>query len=87
MHRDTDFNGQIEVIESFTSQTCSKNIKICLSEEESLGTFTERYVIGDTPTVLIFNRAKEANRLLGQAPPQVLGEFVSQSRAVSKGVE
>lgn len=87
MHRDSDFHGQIEVIERITARTYGDRLKVCLLEEESVGVFREKYGVGGTPTFLIFTGGREMSRLLGQAESGILKEFLSQTFACDKGGE
>lgn len=87
MHRDSDFQRQIEVIERITAKTYGDRLKVCLLEEESVGVFRKRYGVGGTPTFLIFTGGREMSRLLGQAEPEILKEFLSQTLACDKGGE
>lgn len=79
MHRDIDFDGQIEVIERITAKTCGRSLKVCLLEEESMGVFRESYGVGGTPTFLLFRGGREMGRLLGQAEAGTLEEFLSRT--------
>ncbi|GAF80641.1 unnamed protein product, partial [marine sediment metagenome] len=85
MHRDPDFHGQIEVIERVTAKTYGDRLKVCLLEEESVGVFMEKYGVGGTPTFLIFTGGREMSRLLGQAEPGILKEFLFRTLACDEG--
>ena len=87
MHRDPDFHGQIELIEYITAKTYGDRLKVCLLEKESAEVFRETYGVGGTPTFLIFTGGREMSRLLGQAEPEILKEFLSQTLACDKGGE
>ena len=81
MHQDSDFHGQIEIIERTTAESYCDRLKVCLLEEESVGVFREKYSVGGTPTFIVFRDGREISRLLGQAESAILQEFLSQTLA------
>lgn len=85
MHPDPEFQGQLEVIADTCGATEGNNLKVCLLKEESVGVFGETYGVGGTPTFLLFKDGKEMNRLLGQAEPDILKAFLSQTLAEKGG--
>jgi len=87
MHQDPDLHGQIELVEHITAKTYGDRVKMCLLEEESVEVFRETYGVSGTPTFLIFTGGREMSRLLGQADPEILKEFLSQTLAGDKGGE
>ncbi|MBW1782966.1 MAG: thioredoxin family protein [Deltaproteobacteria bacterium] len=87
MHRDPDFSGQLEVIHRVVTKTCGDRLKVCLLKEDSVGVFRETYGVGGTPTFLLFRGGREMSRLLGQAEPGVLKEFLSRTLSSDIGGE
>ena len=87
MHQDSDFYGQIEIIERITSESYCHRLKVCLLKEESVGVFREKYGVGGTPTFIVFRGGREISRLLGQAESAILQEFLSQTLSSNQGGE
>ncbi|MBW1731656.1 MAG: hypothetical protein JRH08_14930 [Deltaproteobacteria bacterium] len=73
--RDSDFNKQIEVMETVHS-AFSEKLKACLLEQDFVEVFMEMYDIKGTPTFVMFTGGREKARLLGQIAPETLRNFV-----------
>ena len=73
--RDSDFNKQIEVMETVHS-AFSEKLKACLLEQDFVELFMKMYDIKGTPTFIMFAGGQEKARLLGQAAPETLRDFV-----------
>lgn len=78
MHRDSEFQEQIDVIEGMC-KTYGERLKACLIEEEFIGGFKEKFNVKGTPTFMIFIGGTEEGRMLGQAEQQTLEDFLSRT--------
>lgn len=83
MHRDSDFQEQIDVIEG-VCRTMVRRLKACLMEEEFIGAFKEKFEVKGTPTVMIFIGGVEKGRMLGQVEQKALKDFVSQTLSLDQ---
>ena len=73
--RDSEFNKQIEVMETVHNAFCER-LKACLLEQDFVELFMKMYHIKGTPTFIMFAGGQEKARLLGQAAPETLRDFV-----------
>ena len=73
--RDLEFMKQAEILDDL-SKRCGDLLKICLPDEDSIRTFSEKCGIEGTPTFVILNNGKEVGRMLGLADNKTLPAFV-----------
>lgn len=85
MHRDSEFQKQINIIEGICRRY-GERLKACLMvEEEFIGTFKEKLNVKGTPTFMIFIGGTEKGRMLGQAEENVFKDFVSRALSLDRG--
>jgi len=84
MHRDSEFQGQIEIIEGMC-RSYGERLKACLIEEEFIGAFKEKFNVKGTPTIMIFIGGTEKGRMLGQAEEKTFKDFVSRTLSFDRG--
>ena len=84
MHRDSEFQGQIDITEGLC-KSYGERLKACLIEDESIRVFKENFNVKGTPTFMIFIRGTEEGRMLGQAEQQTLEDFVSRTLKLNRG--
>ena len=87
MHRDQDFNVQIELIERVTDRSYGERMSLCLLEQDSIEVFKENYRVSGTPTFLLFSEGKEVNRFLGMVETHTFEDFLSRTLVFYKGTE
>lgn len=78
VRRDGDFSSLGEILES-VSENCEGKIKICLFEEGEGDFFRKEYHVMGTPTFLLFEKGREAGRLLGKADEEALEGFIGRT--------
>lgn len=84
MHRDSEFQGQIDIIEGMC-RGCDERLKACLIEDEFNGAFKEKFNVKGTPTFMIFIGGTEKGRMLGQVEQKTWEDFVSRTLSPDRG--
>lgn len=84
MHRDSEFQGQIDIIEGLC-RTYGERLKVCLMKEEFIGAFKEKFNVKGTPTFMIFIGGTEEGRMLGQVEQKSLEDFLSRTLSLDRG--
>lgn len=77
-YRDLDYQKQLDIMEGIYN-SYGEGLVMCVLEEEFIKVFMERYNIKGTPTFLIFVGGCEKGRMLGQADPERLRDFVLET--------
>ncbi len=75
IRRDYGYKAQARILEGI-SKAYVKRLKVCILEENSIGTF-KKYGIDGSPAFVIFHRGDEKGRILGKADKNTLNHFVS----------
>lgn len=83
MHRDSEFQGQIEFIEGIC-RCYGERLKACLIEDEFNGAFKEKFNVKGTPTFMIFIGGTEKGRMLGQVEKKTWEDFVSRTLSLDR---
>lgn len=84
MHRDSEFQAQIDIIEG-KCRSYGERLKACLIDEESIGAFKEKFNVKGTPTFMIFIGGTEKGRMLGQVEQKAFEDFVSRTLSLDRG--
>ncbi|MBW1700922.1 MAG: hypothetical protein JRJ11_09255 [Deltaproteobacteria bacterium] len=84
MHRDSEFQGQIDIIEG-VCRNYGERLKVCLIEEEFIEAFKKKVNIKGTPTFMIFIGGTEKGRILGQVEQQTLEDLLSRTLSLDRG--
>lgn len=84
MHRDFEFQGQIDIIEGIC-KSYGERLKVCLIEDEFIGAFKEKFDVKGTPTFMIFIGGTEKGRMLGQVEQKAFEDFVSRTLSLDRG--
>jgi len=84
MHRDSEFQGQIDIIEGLC-RGYGERLKVCLIEEEFIEGFKEKFNVKGTPTFIIFIGGTEEGRILGQIEEKTFKDFVSRTQSFDRG--
>jgi len=75
VRQDHMFKEQTEVLER-VARTYHGGVKVCLLDEDSVGSFREKCHIKGAPTYLIFDAGKKMGRMLGLADGESLTGFL-----------
>ncbi len=84
MHRDSEFQGQIDIIEGMC-RSYDERLKACLIEDGFNVAFKEKFNVKGTPTFMIFIGGTEKGRMLGQVEQKTWEDFVSRTLSLDRG--